>query len=88
MWGSDGPHVVHPSEQSRCVGGGQLVLPMVPSPARPHRRAPVGGLGLLGRAQVVEVPAVRARADGAVQAHGALAGVLGLALARPHLQDC
>ena len=62
-----------------------LVLPPVLPPARPRRGAPVGGLGLLGGPQVVEVSTVRASADGPVQAHGALAGLLGLALARPHV---
>lgn len=58
----------------------------MPPPARPYSRAPVGCLGLLGGTQVVEMATVRARADGAVQAHGALAGLLGLALAGPHVQ--
>ena len=62
-----------------------LVLSPVLPPARPCGGAPVGGLGLLGGPQVVEVSAVRAGADGPVQAHGALAGLLGLALARPHV---
>lgn len=62
-----------------------MVLALMP-PARPYRGAPVGRLGLLGGAQVVEMAAVRACADGAIQAHGALAWLLGLALARPHVQ--
>lgn len=84
----DGAHVVHPSEQSQLgrVGGGLLVLPLVAPPARADSRAPVGGLGLLNGAQVVEVAAVGARADGSVQAHGALARLLGFALASPHVQ--
>jgi len=88
MGRGDGARVVHPSEQSqlRSVCRGELVVPLVPTPARPDGGAPVGRLSLLGRAQVVEVAAVGAGADGAVQAHGALARLLGLALARPHMQ--
>lgn len=84
----DGAGVVHTSKESqlRGIGWGLLVLPLMPPPACPNSRAPVRGLGLLDRAQVVEVPAVRSAADGAIQAHGALAGLLGLALARPHVQ--
>lgn len=80
--------MVHPSEESqlRRVCGRLLVLPLVAPPACAHSRAPVGGLGLLNGAQVVEVAAVGARADGAVQAHGALARLLGFALASPHVQ--
>lgn len=85
-WG-DGAHVVHAPEESQlgsvCRG---VLVPLMPPPARPDRGAPVGGLGLLGGAQVVEAPAVGACADGAVQAHRALARLLGLALARPHVQ--
>lgn len=84
---SDGPHG-HPSKQSQLgrVGGGLLVLPLVAPPACADSRAPVGGLRLLNGAQVVEVAAVGARADGSVQAHGALARLLGFALASPHVQ--
>lgn len=83
----DSPRVVHPSKESqlRSVCRGMLV-PLMPPPARPNGRTPVGGLRLLGGAQVVEVPTVWAGADGAVQAHGALARLLGLALACPHVQ--
>ncbi len=56
----DGASVVHPSKegQFRSVCGGVLVLPLMPPPACPDGRAPVRGLGLLGGAQVMEVPAV------------------------------
>ena len=84
--GCDAAHVVHPSKQSQHGGVGGGVLVLGPSPASPHGRAPVGGLGLLGGVEVVEVAAVGACADGAVQTHGALARLLGLALARPHPQ--
>lgn len=86
----DGACVVHPSKKSQLgsVCRDMLVLPLRHPPACPHRGAPVRGLRLLGRAQVVEVPAVGACADGAVQAHGALARLLGLALSRPHVQTC
>lgn len=86
-WGN-GACVVHPSKKSqlRSVCRGVLVLPLMPPPSCPNGRAPVGGLGLLGGAQVVEVPAVWACADSAIQAHGALARLLGLAFARPHVQ--
>lgn len=90
VWRGDGARVVHPSEQSQhgSVCRSELVLPLVAvaAPARPDGGAAVGGLSLLGRSQVVEVAAVGAGADGAVQAHGALARLLGLALARPHMQ--
>lgn len=79
--------MVHASEEGKLgrVCWGLVVLPLVPPPAH-HGGAPVGRLGLLDGAQVVEMAAVGARADGAVQAHGALAWLLGLALARPHVQ--
>lgn len=84
----DGTGVVHAAKESKLgrICRGLMVLTLMPPPARPHSGAPVGRLGLLGGAQVVEVAAVGAAADGAVQAHGALAWLLGLALARPHVQ--
>lgn len=80
--------MVHTSEKSELgrVCGGLMVLTLMPPPARPNSGAPVGRLGLLGGAQVMEMAAVGAGADGAVQAHGALAWLLGLTLARPHVQ--
>lgn len=80
--------MVHATEERELgrVRWSLVVLALMPPPARPYSGAPVGRLGLLGGAQVVEVAAVRARSDGAVQAHGALAWLLGLALARPHVQ--
>lgn len=84
----DGTSVVHASKKSQLgrICRGLVVLALMPPPARPYSGAPVGRLGLLGGAQVVEMAAVGAAADGAVQAHGALARLFGLALARPHLQ--
>lgn len=84
----DSSRVVHSSEESQLgsICWGVLVLPLMPPPACSDGRAPVGCLGLLGGSQVVEVPAVGACAYGTIQAHGALARLLGLALARPHVQ--
>lgn len=84
----DGSCVVHPSKKSQfwSISWGELVLPLMSSPACSDSRASVGGLGLLSWAQVVEVSAIRAWANGTIQAHGALAWLLGLALARPHVQ--
>lgn len=86
--GGDGPGVVHASKESKLgrICRGLMVLTLMPPPARSYSGAPVGRLGLLGGAQVMEMAAVGAGADGAVQAHGALAWLLGLALARPHVQ--
>lgn len=79
---------VHTSKKSRLWGVGRdvLVLPLMPPSACAYGRAPVGGLGLLGGSEVVEASAIWAGADGAIQAHGALAVLLGLALACPHVQ--